>query len=260
MEKAKIQAWLKKHWPWLGIALAIVLLLLVLAFLLGRETKETRCAQTVCAGGSVDQAYKAASPGSVITLEPGSYGPQTIAYDAGKATASSRVVIEAAGARFSKLTMNGAQALELHDPIIRGSTETLLIVGSGGKGWDPGDKPARNIVISGDGCDIQTLLFRNVKDVTVADCDIGGFDQSTTCGSGGCGVPKVGAYVPEGGATYQPSQNVVFDQVRFHDIIRTLSETSHAECFYADNGIDGLTIKRSVFTNCGVYDFFSEQT
>jgi chitodextrinase len=200
--------------------------------------------------GSLERAYDLASPGQRIVVAAGSYPGQSLSYDSGKSSSSARVTISAGGATFASLTVDGAQHVSLEGATVNG---TLLLRPETQSRIVAGSKPVSDVEISG--ATLQAFLFRNVADVTLRDSSVGGYDVSTS----GLGVPKIGAYLPdEAGADPLTSTGVVIERVRFHDILRTQSGTTHAECLYLDGGIDGLVVRQSTFTNCGVFDVFGQ--
>lgn len=219
---------------------------------------------TACSDPSGDSALEKAyghaslKCGETIRVKAGSYAYQNIDFQANRSNCSSRVnILGEPGAVLGGLRGWGLRHAEISGLKMTGTALNLRPSGSQSR-WVQGYLPSEDVVFSN--LDITTLLFRNVVNVTVKNSSIGGFDQSTTCGPGGCGVPKVGAYQADGGqgGVEQPSTNVVFENNFFHDIIRTQAGTAHAECFYIDAGVDGLVLRNNTFTNCGVYDIFSE--
>jgi hypothetical protein len=144
--------------------------------------------------------------------------------------------------------MNGTQHLEIRGLTIGGLWNVRP---STGNSWTPSSKPAADLVFSG--LVAKTFLWRNVVGLTLSDSKIGGQNVSTS----GLGVPKVGDYPAEGGAQGQPSNGVLIEGTLFADIIRTVTGSTHAECLYLDAGVDGVVVRNNVFTNCGVFDIFS---
>jgi chitodextrinase len=200
--------------------------------------------------GSLGKAYRAAAPGQRIVVSPGSYPDQTIAYDPAKDSSSARVTVAASGATFSSLTLDGAQHLAFGGMTVTGrlwlrpNTQSNIVADT---------KPVVDVEVSG--ATLGEFLFRNASFVTLRDSTVGGYNVSTT----GFGVPKIGAYLPSAsGVDPLTSRDILIERVRFHDIIRTITGSNHAECLYLDGGIDGLMIRQSTFTNCGVFDVFGE--
>lgn len=196
-----------------------------------------------------ERAYLLAKPGQTVKVAAGSYPGQSLTFDQAKAGQSDRVTFVASGASLSSLTVDGAQHVLLTGLTVTGR---LAIRANTVAKINARTKPATDVEVRN--ADLREVLLRNVVNVTVRDTRIGGYDVSTS----GLGVPKVGAYLPDAGQPAMPSKNVVFERVVFHDIIRTQKGTTHAECLYLDGGIDGLVVRSSSFSNCGVFDVFGQ--
>ncbi len=195
------------------------------------------------------RAYGLAKPGQTVQVAPGSYAGQSLTFDQAKAGQSSRVTFAASGASLSSLTIDGAQHVLLTGLTVTGR---LAIRANTVAKINAGTQPATDVEIRN--ANLREILLRNVVSVTVRDTRIGGYDVSTS----GLGVPKIGAYLPDAGQPAMPSKNVLFERVVFHDIIRTQTGTTHAECLYLDGGIDGFVLRNSSFSNCGVFDVFGQ--
>lgn len=204
------------------------------------------CGADVCVGDSWQAAYEAAAPGQVLTVESGQHPGQQLAYDATKPTAADRVVFEASGATVAYLEMRGTQHAEFRGLTIAGSWNVRP---STGNSWTSASKAPADLVF--DGIAAKVFLWRNVQNLTLRNSVIGEQNVSAS----GLGVPKIGAYPADSG-TVTPSTDVLVENVTFRDIIRTVTGSTHAECLFLDAGIDGLTIRGSTFTNCGVFDIF----
>ena len=186
----------------------------------------------------MNAAYEAAQPGDTITIPPGSYPAETL-------TGSKAVIVKAQGASFAGLLLSGVKNLTLDGVTVSG---LFTMRASPLKGTVDGDAVlTENVTVTN--ADLKTFLFRNVRNVTLRDSQVGGQNVSTS----GLGVPKVGGYPS---SPYRPSSGVVLERVFFHDIIRTVTGDTHAECLFIDGGTDGVTIRGSSFTNCGVFDIF----
>jgi hypothetical protein len=203
---------------------------------------------TLPASNSLDQALKAAQPGDTITIAPGTYPSQTITFDAAKEGASERVVVEGAGASIGNLDVNGTQHLEVRGLTIGGLWNIRPSTGNSNR---PTSKVAHDLLFTN--MTVKTFLFRNVSDVVVRGGTIGGWDASVTP----LGPPKVGAYAAQDGAPERLSTNVLVEDCLFQDMLRTVVGSAHAEGFYLDAGVDGLTLRGCTFTNCAVFDIFS---
>lgn len=196
--------------------------------------------------GSFDASYQAASPGDTIVVPAGTYGAQTINYDPAKAGATSRVVFAADGVSVGGLELRGVQHMEVRGLRVDGLWNVRPSTGSS---WTAASKPSADLVFSG--MTAQTFLFRNVDGLLLRDSTIGNQDASFD----NLGPPKIGAYEPSG-TSAKPSTNVTIRNVAFRDLIRTVVGGPHAECLYLDQGIDGLLVEGSSFTNCAVFDVF----
>ncbi len=199
--------------------------------------------------GSLNASIVAASSGDTITVPAGSYPSETIAPEA------KTIRVEAAGATFGSLTLTGVKNLTLNGITVNGlfTLRASPVLGT----VSAASLRTANVLVSN--ASLKTFLFRNVDGVALLDSQVGGTNQSLPgCGSttSPCGVAKIGGYPSAVGAPYMPSTNVVIDNVFFHDIIRTVTGTAHAECLFFDGGTDGVKVTDSWFTNCGVFDIF----
>lgn len=199
------------------------------------------------ASDTLDKLIKAAKPGDTVTLPAGSYEGQTVTYDASKEGATSRVIVQAKGAVLNSLEVLGLQHVEIHGLTINGLWNVRP---STGNSWTSSSKAPKDLVFEDFDC--KTFLLRNLQDSVIRNCRIGGWDASITP----LGPPKIGAYPNPNGPSVL-SKNVVIEDCFFHDMLRTLAGTAHAEGFYFDAGVDGFTLRRCFFTNCGVFDIFS---
>jgi Concanavalin A-like lectin/glucanases superfamily len=173
---------------------------------------------------SMDRAYRVAAPGDTIRVAAGTYGAQNVPA-LGKATAGSRITIEASGA----VQINGGVAVADSYVTIRGSFNA-----TGTWGFENGSTPISGVTLSQ--VRGRMVWANNVRDFTVTDSDFGP--------NPGDKVFVIGAF-PE-------SYNVTLDRVRLHDNPPT-EAPQHLECLFA-NHVQGLTVRNSVFERCGYFN------
>ncbi len=202
-------------------------------------------APTAAWQGTIQASLQAATPGSVVVVPPGTYPGQTVTYVGSTVVCS---YVDASAATFGTLEMDGAQEIWIRGATLTGLFNVRLSTVNNNI---PSARISRDLVF--EDFDAKTFLWRNVEHIRVIGGAFGGWDASINP----LGPPKVGAYIAESGAPARLSNDVVIDGTVFHDMLRTLAGTAHAECFYFDAGVDGLTIRNSTFTNCGVFDIFS---
>ncbi|MEZ5098357.1 MAG: hypothetical protein R3C15_00785 [Thermoleophilia bacterium] len=184
---------------------------------------------------SFDRAYRVAKPGQIVEVAGGSYGSQSIGYDASKTSADDVVFRPAAGATVTvgELAPGGAK----HVTFVDMDAEDLFVVPQNGSsgGQRPEDVTFWNV-------DAQFFFVRAGKDVTIAGGSIGGIDTAISS--------TIGTY-----PGLPVSENVLVDGVGFHDVTRTANPSGHVECLFVQES-NGTTIRRSRFTRCDVMDVF----
>jgi hypothetical protein len=198
---------------------------------------------------SLDTALKAAAPGDMIEVEPGTWPGQTITYDASMEGATRPIRVDASGAVFTgTMEMLGVQHIEWDG----GTFQNLWnLRPSTGNSLSAASKVPHNLLFTN--ITAKTFLLRNLKDSVLRDCTFGGWDASIT----DLGPPKVGAYAPADGSPPHLLSGVLIENCLFRDFLRTLAGTAHAEGLYFDAGVDGLTVRGCHWTNCAVMDVFS---
>ena len=153
---------------------------------------------TLQPGASWDAAYRAAAPGDVITLASGTYGSQTLRYDASKTSSTDVVFQPAAGAT---VTINGdLDILGAKHITIKNVKVTSWIFGTPQNGSSGG---ARMEDMTFEGVTSSIFFVRAAKDVTYRGGQIGPSHGSSSA--------RPSAPTPG----YLPSENVVIDGVKF---------------------------------------------
>lgn len=176
--------------------------------------------------GSLDEAYRAASPGDTVEVAPGSYGSQEVDKDPGKPPGSPAVTFQAAGAILSGFTTH---ASDVHYVDLHVTSSTAFV------------KAGRNVTLRG---------------LTVERFDIAGPSSSTPAGDKVENVTVVAGdfdLVDCAGDAHVvgPARNVKVLDSRFFDH-RTPAGCpgKHLDCLHTFNGIDGLTVARNTFAGC----------
>lgn len=166
-----------------------------------------------------NRAYRVAAAGAVVEVAGGSYGGEGMSPDSTKTSTADVVFRPAVGAAVSvtgEINVNAAH-LELRDMSVH-----QLNFPAGAD-----DVTLRNVVTHG-------LWMQGPSNISM----IGG---ELTCGF--CGYHS---HLQNAGST--PPRNILFDGVDFHDWHSVSGE--HVECLQILGG-DGITIRNSVFRNCG---------
>ena len=173
------------------------------------------------------RAYRAASPGELVSVEPGHYPRQTIPVDATK-TSSSDVVFVG----------NGASTGEL---VVQGNHVTLSNLQTGGWEASPGsdDVTFLNVNVSGGG----GLFVTSASNVSV----IGGIID------GAGGYVRNGSQVKPASTSSPQPRNVLFDGVTIRNYRKDPSSSDHVDCLHFMSGT-GITIRNSSFSNCEHFD------
>lgn len=204
---------------------------------------------TLDTAASLDAALKAASPGDTIEVNPGTYPGQTLTYDASMEDATAPVLVKASGAKLSgTLEVLGLQHVHIDGLELTGLWNIRPSTGNTNK---PESKMPHHLTFTN--MNVKTFLIRNLHDSVIRGCRIGGWDASLTP----LGPPKLGAYPGQDGAPERLMTNVLIEDCLFHDMLRTIAGTAHAEGLYFDAGVDGFTLRGCTITNCAVFDIFS---
>ena len=174
---------------------------------------------TLACGSSLDAAYDAAAPGTVVQLANCSYTGKTLT----GTKASPGVVFDLAGSNQGTIGLSGAQNVELRN----GSGYASL-------GCQPGTHTLRNYSMVG-------IYWENVCNVSWIGGSLGpqASDQLNWIFSG------------SGYGTH----DILIDSVYIHDN-RCVSGGCHYEAIRIDRGVDGIVIRNSVFRRNAIFHIF----
>jgi endonuclease YncB( thermonuclease family) len=176
--------------------------------------------------GSLDAAYRAAKPGDVVEVRGGTYAKQAIPALGRPAPAVEFRSAPGASVIFSGLDVR-ADWIRL-----RGMTSSAYL-----------DVDSRN---PADPVEHVEFIAMRTKTHFIN----GAHDFTWTGGSIGPSHNEKASMIGS-----QPvSMRLTYDHVLWHDATRDDAGV-HMECLYAD-GVQGLTIRNSRFTNCAVFDVF----
>ena len=184
---------------------------------------------------SFDRAYHEAAPGDRVRVSGGSYGTQTFTHDNTKNGATKRVVFEPATS--AAVTVGDIYARSGSEDAAAGSSgasaEHIEIRGMGVS--DLNLRMAHDMVF--DGVDFDGPYFlRSSSNITIRNSDIGPWNDYTS------------EVTSNGAEASRPSRNIVFENNRFHDVVK-VSAGAHTDCM-STGDVDGLTIRGNTFTNC----------
>src|SRR4051794_3059104 len=176
--------------------------------------------------GSLETAYRAASPGDVVQVAGGSYGPQVVPSLGRPAPAiefrsapGASVVFDGLDVRGDWVTLRGMRSSTYLDLDPKGSSD-----------------PIEHVHFID--MHTKTHYAGNARDFV------------WTRGSIGPSHNEKASFI---GAT-PVSRRLTYDGVLWHDAVRD-DASVHMECLYAAS-VQGLTIRNSRFTNCAVFDVF----
>ena len=170
---------------------------------------------------SFGRAYRVATAGTVVEIAAGSYSGETVNPDASKTSTNDVIFRPASGAQ---VTFTGS--LHVHASHFE----------------------FRDLTVS------QVEFYREADDITFRNVVTRGlwmWGPSSISFLGGeitCGFCAYHPILANGGSDSAPPRNILFDAVYFHDWHSVSGE--HTECLQIGGG-DGLTIRNSVFKNCG---------
>ena len=234
------------------------------------------CTDPAAACATLDCGYHVAQPGDVVQLADGTYRGQEITADPAKTAAPNVVLEPAPGASVSfsgRVTLTGASFLTLHDLT-----------------FDTGD-PFNDFLLGPCNHDLQLenpsgtrfVVEGGNSNVTFHGGSWGGYSHGEDSAIGG--DSSIADLQTCGTGVNQPSRNIHFDGVTWHDVYWTSQYASgtfappciqsngvyctpaapqdspggpcvewngaHPDCFEIDGDIDGLTIENSTFVRCG---------
>ncbi len=193
-----------------------------------------------CAG--LDAAYRAAGAGDVVRVRAGRYGDQTVA--AKPSAKAPPVTIHAepgAAVGFGALTLNGSQMTISG----RGAEVTATALAHDGGTTAPVQQvTVEDIRVDHGGATGGAAFLRSVDGITWRRVDV-------CCNRDGSLILNDGA---NGDGAFGVS-NWTIDASTIHDSLLPGGSGNHTECIYAQ-GVVGLTIRRSHFYRCAVFDVF----
>ncbi len=199
---------------------AVVLTLAALCAPAAASADTLRVAQ----GGSVAQAFRAASPGDVIEVQAGSYGSQDIPVVSGRGGPA----VEVRPAAGAAVTFDGLD--------IAGSYVTVRGIRTGDVDIEAGSTVVQNVtVVGGRG---NRLFINNARHVTIRGGSYGGVTN----------------FAPVQIGSDPSSQHITFDGVDFHDAVAT-DPNAHLECVWAGD-VQHFTVRNSLFRNCAYFGLF----
>jgi hypothetical protein len=184
------------------------------------------------------RAYNLASPGDTVIVGSGTYGSQSINYDASKVNATSRVTFQAAASNmpvldnspsFDGLGLHGAQHLEFVGLDIRGDACGTALNRS-----DPSSPRITDVVIR-DG-KLQTFHCVAVVNVTIKNNEIGNYNYADGFGSNSVYSDSQG-----------PSTNFTLEGNTIHNIV--CAGSCHAECLFIKS-VDTVNIRNNKMQGC----------
>jgi hypothetical protein len=175
---------------------------------------------------SFDRAYRVARPGQVVFVAGGTYPDQTIERDASKRSGRDVIFRPSPGARVvidDTLKINGShvsfQGMKVREWEV----------------WGPADDVTlRNI-------DVDAFWITSASNVRIIGGDVGPYENGSS-------------QIRSAYRSQVQSRNILVDGVHFHDYDRT-DPDSHMECLQVW-GTRGLTIRRSKFRRCAIFDVF----
>ena len=180
------------------------------------------CASPGAACRSFGYAYRQAAPGDVVEVAAGSYPAQDIPKVAGRGGPA--VAFRAAGG-----------AVSLADLQIHGDHVSIQGVSSSGVDVDHGSG-VRDVTVIG--VRAQQVWLENAHDVRFLGGSYGDNRDHPTMQISGAPA----------------STNILIDGVDFHDAVASNSSV-HMECIWA-GGVQGFTVRNSIFRNCAHFDIF----
>jgi chitodextrinase len=191
---------------------------------------------------SLQRAFSVASPGQVVEVTGGDYPGQSLSGDKGN---SNDVVFEVPAGQTANFSSGNLVLEQLRHVTMRGDFNFR------------GSDPYRDLFFDACNDDLtldgvrgrRFFMLEGNSNVTMRNADWGDYTsgQDSAIGTGGSWGPNRTC----GGQTAPPARNIVFDNVRFHDVIYNISTSFHPDCFEINGYADGVTIRNSTFERCG---------
>jgi hypothetical protein len=217
---------------------------------------------TIVLGGSVadgaaptdwNAAYRAAQLGDVIEIDGGTYPAQSINYDPNKASETDladvtfrakegeRVVVQGA------IKLHGARHITFKNISFEGGRTELRCLDT----TIPVEARGHHVVdVHFEGGGIDNFLIRGGQNVSFRNLEAGPSSTAPILSGGGDD--------PGGGdCSDEAAEDITFDNVLFHDMLE-VTASSHMECILIEN-VTRLTIRRSTFHRCSVFDILMKQ-
>jgi hypothetical protein len=193
-----------------------------------------------CAG--LDAAYRAARAGDAVKIRAGRYGDQAVkASPSAAAPPVTFGVQPAARVKFGTLTLNGSHMVLSG----KGARVTATTLNHDGRTTAPVEQvTVEDITVDHGGATGMAGFLRSADGITWRRVEL-------CCNRDGTLVLNDGANT---GGAFGVSDWTI-DGSTFHDSSLPEGSANHTECIYAQ-GVVGLTIRRSHFYRCAVFDVF----
>jgi chitodextrinase len=167
-----------------------------------------------------NRAYHAAAPGATVEVAAGTYGGETIGADSSKTNGADVIFQPATGAT---VTVNSFTFQNAHMELRN------MRVNDANFPRQADHITMRNVINRG-------VFMQGASNISI----IGGEITCPSC--------NYHSHIENGGSDNAPPRNILFDGVYFHDWMSQGGE--HVECLQILGG-DGVTIRNSIFKNCG---------
>jgi hypothetical protein len=187
---------------------------------------------------SLNRGYQVARPGDVVQVAGGSYGGQRIVHSS---KGGPRVTIQPApGARPVLADLEIAAS---HLNVI-GPFQTRAMETANTRGPHVTDVLVQNIDVNGQGTSETPAWIAAVNGVTWRRVEVHNAHDANA-------LLFIDGSYPSNGSV----KNLTIEDSSFHDVTVPSGSSTHSQCIYVA-GTQGMTVRRSHFYNCAIFDIF----
>lgn len=187
---------------------------------------------------SLNRGYQVARPGDVVQVAGGSYSGQRIV---ASSKGAPRVTIRPAPGARPVLADLEVAASHLN---VLGPFETRALETANTRGRYVTDVLVQDIDVNGRGTSVTPAWIAAVNGVIWRRVDVHNADDANA-------LLFIDGSYPDSGSV----KNVTIEDSSFHDVTVPSGSSTHSQCIYVA-GTQGMTIRRSHFYNCAIFDIF----
>lgn len=188
--------------------------------------------------GSLNRGYQVAAPGDVVQVAAGSYAGQRI--EASSKPGPHVTIRPAAGARPVLADLEVAAS---HLQVI-GPFETRALETANTRGAKVTDTLVQDVEVDAKGGSETPAWIAAVNGVTWRRVEVHNANDANA-------LLFIDGSYPSNGSV----KNLTIEDSSFHDVTVPSGSSTHSQCIYVA-GTQGMTVRRSYFYNCAIFDIF----